>query len=253
MEDKIQEIYKCTEYCLNCKTKPCQKACPLGNDIPQFIKYTKQGEYKKAYEVLKSTTIMPYICGRICPKSEQCQGSCVRGVKGEPVQIGKIEAFLGDMALLNGWNNENIETKSGKKVAIIGAGPTGLTVAVQLARKGHEVSIFEKRKEIGGILTHGIPEFRLENRLVENIEEQIANLGIKVYTGVEIGKSKYEEIRKEYDAIFFAVGANITRKKPVEGIENEHVLGAYELLEDGNHPDYNGKEVIVLRWGKCGN
>lgn len=133
MNEKIQEKIN---YCLNCKTKPCTTGCPLGNDIPQMIALAKQGQYKEAYEVLCQTTVMPFICGKICPKSKQCQGKCVRGIKGEPVSIGEIENFIGEMALENKWYMEvNKEPQNGKKIAIVGAGPSGITAAMHLAKK----------------------------------------------------------------------------------------------------------------------
>ena len=164
----MKEIQQKTEYCLNCKLKPCSaKGCPLGNDIPTFIAYAKQGEYKKAYEVLSQTTVMPFICGKICPKSKQCQGACVRGIKGEPVSIGDIENTIGEMVIENKWylDVEKLPSKN-KKIAIIGAGPAGITASIVLAQRGYDVTIYEKQEKIGGILRYGIPEIRLEKKYI---------------------------------------------------------------------------------------
>ena len=145
-------------YCLNCPKKPCSSACPLNNDIPKIISLMKTQNYKEAFDVLSKTTVLPSICGRVCPHTKQCQGSCVRGVKSEPVQIGQIEAYLGDMAIKNGWEYNMISTKlSGRKYAVIGSGPSGLTAAAFLARNGASVTIYEKRSKLGGLLRYGIP------------------------------------------------------------------------------------------------
>lgn len=136
MDNKVEEqIIKEANRCLNCKNKPCTKGCPLGNDIPQFIQFTKQKEYKKAYCVLSNTTIMPFICGKVCPKSKQCQGSCIRGIKEEPVNIGKIESFIGDLAIEKKWYIEKKEQNNGKKVAVVGSGPAGIGACIELAKK----------------------------------------------------------------------------------------------------------------------
>ena len=156
----INEIQVKSEYCLNCKVKPCSKGCPLNNNIPEFIKEVKQKNYEEAYNILCETTVLQPICGRICPHMSQCQGKCVRGIKSDPVSIGDLEAFVGDMALQNNYEIKK-EDNNGKTVAIIGGGPAGLTCGAFLARKGYNVTIYEKHKELGGILTHGIPDFIL--------------------------------------------------------------------------------------------
>ena len=147
MEEEIQDL---ASRCLGCKTKPCRNGCPLKNDITEFIKYVKEKEYKKAYECMLDTTVLQSVCGRVCPHFKQCQGSCVRGIKGEPVSIGKIEAFVGDMAIKEGWGIDKFsnEVKKNKKVAIVGSGPSGITAAAYLARKGFDVCIYEKHQDI---------------------------------------------------------------------------------------------------------
>ena len=248
-----EEIQKYTEYCLNCPVKPCsQKGCPLNNDIPAFIKQVKEGNVEEAYKILSQTTVLGSICGRICPHLKQCEGSCVRGIKGEPVQIGEIEAYVFDEALKNEWYKkiEKTEELAGKKVAVVGGGPAGLTCSAFLARSGAEVTIYEKYNKLGGILAHGIPEFRLEKDILEKTIKSILSLGIHVEFGKELGKNiNLKELEENYDAIFLGFGANIPSKMNIEGEDLEGVYGGNSLLEYGNHPNYQGKKVAVIGGG----
>ena len=235
-----QEIQEKANYCLNCKTKPCQKGCPLENDIPFFIDCIKKGEYKEAYQILSKTSILQPICGRICPHESQCQGSCIRGIKGEPTSIGELEAFVADIALEKGYafSDEKVEKKN-KKVAVVGGGPAGLTCAGFLARMGYEVSIYEKYNYLGGIIQHGIPTFRLDREVVEKTIQKILDLGVQVYYGKELGKNlMLEQLKKEYNAIFLGVGANVSSKMGIEGEDLSGVYGGNELLEYNMHPNY---------------
>jgi len=249
-DEKIKEY---TDYCLNCKVKPCSmKGCPLNNDIPTFIKLVKEGNMKEAYRILTNTTMLGSVCGRICPHEKQCQGSCVRGIKGEPVHIGEIEAYVFDEAIKHGYEKEleKKEELKGKNIAVIGSGPAGLNASAFLARAGANVTIYEKYEELGGILAHGIPEFRLDKEVLKNTIGQILNLGVTVKLGQELGKDiTLLELKKKYDAIFIGIGANIPSKMHIIGEELEGVYGGNTLLEKRNHPDYVGKKVAVIGGG----
>ena len=254
-----EEIYINANYCLGCKAKPCStKGCPLNNDIPQFIEYIKQDNYLEAYKTLSNTTVLPGICGRICPHLKQCQGSCVRGIKGNPVSIGELEAFVYDKAKEKGYPLkkcfEDIKEKSNtvlnKKVAIIGGGPCGLTAAAYMAKEGIKVTIYERYNYLGGLLMYGIPEFRLSKDIVNKTIKDILDLGIEVRYNKELGKNlSISELEKEYDAIFLSFGGNVSTKMGVEGENLEGVYGGNELLEYNNHPDYKGKIVAVVGGG----
>ena len=242
----MQRIEEKAEYCLNCKVKPCSlKGCPLNNNIPDFIREIKEKEYEKAYEILTETTVLPSICGRICPHYKQCMGSCVRGIKGSSVEIGDLEAFVGDMATDNNYKIKKQEHNH-KKIAIIGGGPAGITAAAFLAKNGNNVTIYEKYDYLGGLLIHGIPEFRLSKKIVEKSIEKILELGIDVKYNQELGKNvDLKELENKYDNIILAFGANISTKMKIEGENLQGIYGANELLEYKRHPDYTGKTVVV--------
>ena len=246
-------------YCLHCKTRPCEeKGCPLGNQIPDFIEAVKEEEIEKAYEILSETTVLPGICGRICPHEKQCQGSCVRGIKGEPVSIGELEAFVFDEMMKQKRvvkqnkvkEHEKQEKNSHCRVAVIGGGPAGLTCAAFLAREGVRVTIYEKHDRLGGILSHGIPEFRLPREVIAQTIDNILALGIEVKLNQKLGEQfTLAEIKDKYDAIFLGIGANQSAKMGVEGENLAGVLGGNELLEYQNHPSYEGKTVAVIGGG----
>ena len=248
----MNEIQEKANYCLNCPVKPCSnKGCPLENNIPGFIKAIKEEDYKKAYEILSETTVLEAICGRICPHTKQCEGSCVRGIKSNAVSIGKMEAFIGDIAIKKNYKIAEINVKNKyKKIAIVGGGPAGLTAAAFLLKNGYSVTIYEKYDYLGGLLIHGIPEFRLPKEIVKNTIQKIIDLGLKVKYKQELGKEfSLEELEKEYVAIFLAFGANITTKMGVEGENLQGVYGGNQLLEYQDHPNYTNKKVAIIGGG----
>ena len=250
----IEQIEQKANYCLNCKVKPCsQKGCPLNNNIPDFIQALKKEEYLEAYKILSETTVLPGVCGRICPHEKQCQGSCVRGIKGEPVSIGELEAYVFDKVHELGYNLSDCyekKEKTNKKVAIIGGGPAGLTCAGFLAKEGINVTIYDKYDYLGGLLVFGIPEFRLPKEIVKTTVKDILDLGVEVKYNKELGKDfELKDIEDQYDAIFLSIGSNVSSKMGVEGEELKGVYGGNELLEYNLHPKYTNKKVIVVGGG----
>ena len=253
--EHLATIKEEANYCLSCINKSCSKECPLNNDIPRFIKLIKQSFYKEAYEVLCETSVLQPICGIICPHTKQCQNGCIRGIKGKPVNIGKLEAFIGRQAIKNNWQIPKNNTTKNEKVAVIGSGPAGLTCAAFLAKEGYQVTIYEKYKKLGGILAHGIPEFRLSSQIVTETIQKILDLGIEIKTNTELVVEPKEnaitlkELEKEYDAVFLSFGANVSTKMNIQGEELKGVCGGNELLEKGIYHDYKGKNVAVIGGG----
>lgn len=248
----MEEIKEKVNYCLNCPVKPCaNKGCPLGNNIPGFIKAVKEEDYKKAYEILSETTVLEAVCGRICPHTKQCEGSCVRGIKSKPVSIGELEAFVGDIAIKENYELATLnKNNKDKKIAIVGGGPAGLTAAAFLLKNGYSVTLYEKYDYLGGLLLHGIPEFRLPKEIVKQTVQKIIDLGLQVKYRQELGKNlSLKQLEKEYNAIFLAFGANITTEMGVEGEGLQGVYGGNQLLENQNHPDYTNKKVAVIGGG----
>ncbi|MEE0127841.1 MAG: NAD(P)-dependent oxidoreductase [Clostridia bacterium] len=236
--------------CLNCKVKPCQKACPLGNDIPSFIKFVKEDNLKEAFNVLTQTTVLGAICGRVCPHFKQCKGSCVRGIKSEPISIGELEAYVFDNAFKENYDIKTTNELEGKKIAIIGGGPAGLTCAAFLRMSGADVTIYEKQPKLGGITRYGIPDFRLSREIIDKNIEKILNLGIKAECNKALGKDyNLEDLEKEYDAIYLSFGANVSSKMNIPGENLQGVYGGNELLETNIHPNYEGKNVAVSGGG----
>lgn len=221
--------------CLNCRTRPCMKhGCPVHNHIPEFIQQVSMGEFEAAYQILCETTSLPAVCGRVCPQYEQCEGYCVRGLKGDPVSIGALERFVAD------WHrNHSKEDKAekpagnGKKVAVIGSGPAGIACAGDLADKGFSVTIFEKNEKAGGVLTYGIPEFRLPKDIVQNEIDGLLAKGVEIKTGTEVGKDIITDdiLTKEgFAAVFFGNGAGIPSTMDIPGEDQDGVMVASDYL-----------------------
>lgn len=225
MENILEEMDK---YCLNCVNKPCSKlGCPLNNDIPEFI---HEKDTKKAYQILSKTTVLPAVCGRICPHFKQCQGKCVRGIKGKSVEIGAVEATIADIALKENYKLPKKDIVKGK-VAIVGSGPSGLTAAGFLAMNGVEVTIYEKNSTLGGLLFYGIPDFRLDRDVLKSTIQKIIDLGVDVKLNCELGENiQICDLQREYDAIYLCFGAN----EPNITFEGENVLSGNKLLEEYN-------------------
>lgn len=249
MEKEKLEVKIAASKCETCVTKPCQIGCPLNIDIPEFIENVKNNNYGEAFKVLCKSTVLPSVCGKICPVDKQCQGSCAKKVSYDPVEIGKIESYVGDLAVENGWKLPR-KGKKKERIAVIGSGPSGLTCAGFLAENGYQVTIYEKHEYLGGLLYHGIPKFRLDKELVSKVIKQILDLGMEVKTNVSLGKDiSLKELEKEYDAVFLGLGANVSKMMGLSGEELNGVYGANELLENLVQVDYTSKRVVVIGGG----
>ena len=251
------------ERCLNCKNAQCIKGCPVSIDIPAFINEVKNRNFEKAYQIISESSALPAVCGRVCPQESQCEGKCIRGIKGEPVSIGKLERFVADWARENGIKPKKAEKVNGHKVAVIGSGPAGLTCAGDLAKLGYEVTIFEALHEPGGVLIYGIPEFRLpKGDVVAKEVENVKALGVKIETNVVIGKSTtIDELMEEegFEAVFIGSGAGLPRFMGIPGEQANGVFSANEFLtrnnlmkafkEEYDTPIMRGKKVAVVGGG----
>ena len=216
--------------CLNCKNKPCVSKCPVNVSIPEFIAHVAEGDFEAAYQTITRDNALPAICGRVCPQENQCEGQCVRGIKGEPVGIGRLERFVADYHMKNAKVEPLQVEKNGKKVAVVGSGPAGITCAGELIKKGYDVTVFEALHKAGGVLSYGIPEFRLPKDLVAKEIETIEQLGVKIETNVVVGRSiTIDELMEEgYDAVFVGSGAGLPRFLNIPG---ENLLGVYSANE----------------------
>ncbi len=224
--------------CLNCKNPRCVEGCPVAINIPGFITKVKEGDVKAAYDVISESSALPAICGRVCPQESQCEGRCVRGIKGEPVSIGKLERYVADTAREMGIKPQGATEKKGKKVAVIGSGPSGLTCAGDLAKMGYDVKIFEALHKAGGVLVYGIPEFRLpKERVVQEEIENVKSLGVEIETDCVIGKSTTIDAlmtEEGYDAVFVGSGAGLPRFMHIPGEQAMGVFSANEYLTRSN-------------------
>lgn len=259
MEDAMDEASRC----LKCKNAKCMTGCPVSIDIPGFIKEVEEGDFEEAAKIIARSSALPAVCGRVCPQESQCEGVCIRGIKGEPVSIGKLERFVADWSREHGFVPEAPAVKNGKKVAVIGSGPAGLTCAGDLAKLGYDVTIFEALHEPGGVLIYGIPEFRLPKDTVVRTEiENVKKLGVKLETDVVIGKSvTIDELIDEegFDAVFIGSGAGLPKFMGIPGENANGVFSANEYLTRSNlmkafRNDYDtpiaaGRKVAVVGGG----
>ena len=248
--------------CLQCKNHPCRSGCPVEIDIPGFIKHVAEGDFEAAYHVIAQSSALPAVCGRVCPQEHQCEGKCVRGIKGEAVGIGRLERFVAD------WYRNNVHTKptapapNGHKVAVIGAGPSGLTVAGDLAKLGYKVTVYEALHVAGGVLMYGIPEFRLPKDIVQHEVEGLKELGVDIETNMVIGKVlTIDELMNDYgfEAVYVASGAGLPRFMGIPGESLNGVYSANEYLtrvnlmkaykEDSRTPIMKSKSVAVVGGG----
>ena len=225
-EEAMEEASRC----INCKNAQCVKGCPVAIQIPQFIEQVKNGNIEEAYRIISESSALPAVCGRVCPQESQCEGKCIRGFKGDPISIGKLERFVADWARENGIKPTPAAQKNGKKVAVIGSGPAGLTCAGDLAKMGYDVTIFEALHTPGGVLSYGIPEFRLPKYIVAKEVEGLQKLGVEIRTNMVIGRvESVDELMDEgYEAVFIGSGAGLPS---FMGIEGEALSGVYSANE----------------------
>lgn len=258
-EEAMEEASRC----INCKNAKCITGCPVSIDIPAFIAQVKEGNFDEAYQIISKSSALPAVCGRVCPQESQCEGKCIRGIKGEPVSIGKLERFVADWARENGVKPQPAAEKNGHKVAVIGSGPAGLTCAGDLAKLGYDVTIFEALHKPGGVLVYGIPEFRLpKDKVVAEEVKNVLSLGVKIETNVIIGKSTtIDELLKEegFEAVFIGSGAGLPMFMGIPGENANGVFSANEYLtrnnlmkafrDDYKTPIMRGKKVVVVGGG----
>lgn len=258
-EEAIEEAQRC----LTCKKALCMEGCPVNIRIPDFVAHIKTGDIQGAYEVISEASALPSVCGRVCPQERQCEGRCIRGIKGEAVSIGKLERFVGDTARKNGWEPSTAVESNGHKVAVIGSGPSGLTCAGDLAKLGYSVTIFEALHKPGGVLVYGIPEFRLPKDGVVIPEiENVKKLGVKIETNVIVGKSvTIDQLVQEegFEAVFIGSGAGLPKFMGIPGEQANGVFSANEYLtrsnlmkaykEDADTPIMHAEKVVVVGGG----
>ena len=255
-----EEALREASRCLNCKIPKCVEGCPVNIMIPNFIKAIKDGDLKQAYEIISESSSLPAVCGRVCPQEKQCESKCVRGIKGESISIGSLERYVADQAILNNFSSTKQVEKNGKRVAIVGSGPAGLTCAGDLAKNGYDVTIYEVLHKAGGVLTYGIPEFRLPKAIVQKEVDSLKKLGVRILTDVPVGNSiTLNELQKEYDAVFVGSGAGLPKFMGIPGEDANEVFSANEILtrinlmgaykKDGKTPIKKAKIAYVIGGG----
>ena len=256
-EQAVEEAHRC----LQCKNSPCVSGCPVQINIPAFIKKIQEEDFEGAYQIISASSALPAVCGRVCPQENQCEGKCVRGIKGEPVAIGRLERFVADWHMAHAAGKPERPAPNGKKVAVVGSGPAGLTCAGELARKGYQVTIFEALHVAGGVLVYGIPEFRLPKAIVAREIEGLKDLGVQVETNMVIGRilSVDELFEQGYDGVFIGSGAGLPRFMGIPGENLKGVLSANEFLTrvnlmkayqpDSETPVQRGRRVAVVGGG----
>ena len=259
----LEEAMAEASRCINCKNAQCVQGCPVSINIPGFIAQVKEGKIEEAYQTISESSALPAVCGRVCPQESQCEGKCIRGIRGDAISIGKLERFVADYARENGIKPEGAKEKNGKKVAVIGSGPSGLTCAGDLAKMGYDVTIFEALHEAGGVLVYGIPEFRLPKEAVVKKEiENVKSLGVKIETNVVVGKSvTIDELLTEegFEAVFIGSGAGLPKFMGIPGENANGVFSANEYLtrsnlmkafdENSTTPIMRGQKVAVVGGG----
>ena len=255
-----EEAIKEASRCLHCKIPKCVEGCPVNIMIPDFIAALKENDIKKSYEILSKSTSLPAICGRVCPQEKQCEAKCVKGIKGDAIAIGSLERYVADTAIKNNLQSTTSVEKKNKKVAIIGSGPAGLTCAGDLAKEGYDVTIYEVLHKAGGVLTYGIPEFRLPKDIVEKQIKSLENLGVKIKLNTPVGNAiTIPELQKEYDAVFLGTGAGLPKFMGIEGEDASGVFSANEILtrinlmgsykKNSKTPIKHAKEAYVIGGG----
>lgn len=247
--------------CLNCPTKPCTKGCPVAIKIPDFIQRVAEGDFEGAYQVITQDSALPAVCGRVCPQESQCEKHCVRGIKNEPVGIGRLERFVADWHREHGTEKANLPAKNGHKVAVVGSGPAGLTCAGDLARMGYDVTVFEALHVAGGVLMYGIPEFRLPKKIVQREIQGLREMGVDIRTNMVVGRvqSVDELFEMGYEAVFIGTGAGLPNFMKIPGENLKGVYSANEFLtrinlmkayrEDADTPVQHAKHVAVVGGG----
>ena len=230
-----EEAIKEASRCLNCKNPMCMKGCPVGIEIPKFIEAIKNDNIEQAYRIITDASNLPSICGRVCPQESQCEGKCIRGLKGEAIAIGALERFVADFARDNNIKSVVKINKNNLNIAVIGSGPAGLSCAGELAKNGCNVTIYEVLHKAGGVLTYGIPEFRLPKKIVDSELESLKNLGVNIICDTQIGTTiTLDELKKNFDYIFVATGAGLPKFMDIDGIDANEVFSANEILTRTN-------------------